>query len=222
LSRYTLSLVCLLLLLIAGAPAARPDDGPALSADTGWQHVDEKEGVTLYSRTRLGSAIKEFKGTGEIDAPPGTVEKVLADVSNYPSFMPYVAESRAVAQEGDEVVTYQRLNVPFVSNRDYTVRVEHGTTKGADGEMIYRDAWQTANEAGPAERRGVVRVKVNEGSWLLEPAGPGGNSTQATYQIYTDSGGVLPAFLANRASQMIIPRLFEAIRKQARDPKYLH
>jgi hypothetical protein len=219
LSRHILSLVCLL--LIAGGLPARTDDGPTLSADTGWQRVDEKDDVTLYSRARLGSGIKEFKGTGVIDAPPGTVEKVLADVGSYPSFMPYVTESRAVAQDGDDVITYQRLNVPFVANRDYTVRVEHGTAKGASGETIYRDEWQTDNDAGPAERRGVVRVKVNEGSWLLEPAGPGGNETQATYQIYTDSGGALPAFLANRASQLIIPRLFEAIRKQARDPKYL-
>ncbi len=218
-SRNTASLLCLL--LIAGAPLARPDNGAMLSPDTGWQRVDDKEGVALFSRSRLGSSIKEFRGTGMIDAPPGAVEKVLADVGSYPSFMPYVTESRAISQAGGEVMTYQRLDVPFVANRDYTVRVEHGTALGPGGEMIYRDTWQTANQAGPPERHGVVRVKVNEGSWLLEPAGPGGSSTQATYQIFTDSGGVLPAFLANRASQMIIPRLFEAIRKQARDPKYL-
>jgi len=220
LSRSSLSLLCLC--LIVGAPLARPDDGPSLSADTGWERVDAKDGVTLFSRARLGTGIKEFKGTGIIDAPPGTVERVLADIGSYPSFMPYVTESRAVAQAGSEVITYQRLNVPFVANRDYTVRVEHGTTKGSGGEMIYRDTWETDNDAGPAERHGVVRVKVNEGSWLLEPSGPGGAATQATYQIYTDSGGVLPAFLANRASQMIIPRLFEAIRKQSRDAKYGH
>ncbi len=68
----------------------------------------------------------------------------------------------------------------------------------------------------------MVRVKVNEGSWLLEPAGPGGESTRATYQIFTDSGGAIPAFLANHASQLIIPKLFEAIRKQALDAKCQH
>jgi hypothetical protein len=120
------------------------------------------------------------------------------------------------------MVAYQRLNVPFVANRDYTVRVEHGTTRNASGVMIYRDTWQTDNDAGPPQLPGTVRVKVNEGSWLLEPAGTDGNSTQATYQIFTDSGGVIPAFLANRASQLIIPKLFDAIRKQAHDPKYQH
>ena len=130
--------------------------------------------------------------------------------------------SGALSQDGTDEVTYQRLNVPFISNRDYTVRVEHGTAKAAGGVMIYRDTWQTANEAGPPERHGTVRVKVNEGSWLLEPMGPDGASTQATYQIFTDSGGVVPAFLVNRGSQIVIPRLFEAIRKQVHDPKYQH
>jgi len=216
--RHTVPFACVLLLTCA--PLARTDEGPILSADTGWQHIDDKEGVSLYSRVRIGTGVKEFKGTGVIDASPETVERVLADVSRYPSFMPYVTESRAISDDGNEVLTYQRLNVPFVANRDYTVRVEHGTTRGAGGGLTYRDTWQTANDAGPAERHGVVRVKVNEGSWLLEPAGPNGDSTQGTYQIFTDSGGVVPAFLANRASQTIIPRLFEAIRKQARDPKY--
>jgi hypothetical protein len=220
LSKSTALFLCLL--LIAAAPAAYPDGGPMLSADTGWQRVDDKDGVTLYSRTRVGSSIKEFKGTGAIDAAPATVEKVLNDVHSYPDFMPYVTESRTISDDGSVAVTYQQLSLPFVEDRDYTVRVERGKTKGAGGVMIYRDSWETANEAGPPERHGVVRVKVNEGSWLLEPTGPDGASTQATYQIYTDSGGALPAFMANRASQIVIPKLFEAIRKQARDPKYLH
>lgn len=219
-SRCTVSLV--FLLLFTGAPLARPDEGPTLSADTGWQQVEEKDGITLYSRARLGSGIKEFKGTALISAPAGTVEKVLEDIGSYTNFMPYVTEARLISQDGNEVVTYTRLNVPFVSNRDYTVRVEHGTARGPGGIMIYRDTWQTANEEGPAERRGIVRVKVNEGSWLLEQSSPDGDATQATYQIYTDSGGVVPAFLVNQGSRIVIPRIFEAIRKQAQDPKYGH
>lgn len=220
LSRHTASLLCLL--LIAASPTARPQQAATLSADTGWQRVDDREGVTLYSRVRGGTGIKEFKGTGMISAPPAAVEKVLEDVSGYTVFMPYVSEARVISQSGNETITYQRLNVPFVANRDYTVRVDRGTTKGANGVTIYRDTWQTANDAGPAERHGLVRVKVNEGSWLLEPAGPAGDTTQATYQIFTDSGGALPAFLANRASQTVIPKLFDAIRKQVQEPKYLH
>jgi len=205
-------------LLFIGARLGRADDGPTLSADTGWQRVSEKDGVTLFSRSRVGSSIKEFKGTGVISAAPGAVEKVLQDVGDYPTFMPYVTEVRVISRDDGNFLVYQRLNVPFVSDRDYTLRVEHGITNGPGGVIIYRDTWQTADEAGPPPRRGTVRVRNNEGSWLLEPVG--GTSTQATYQIYTDSGGVIPAFLVNRGSQIVIPRLFDAIRKQVQDPKY--
>jgi hypothetical protein len=162
LSSRTVPLV--FLLLIASASLARPEDGATLSADTEWQRVAQKQGVTLYSRTRVGVGFKEFKATGLIDAPPATVEKVLGDVAAYPGFMPYVTESRVISQDGGNIVAYQRLNVPFVANRDYTVRVEHGIATDAGGVMIYRDTWQTANDEGPAERHGIVRVKVNEGS----------------------------------------------------------
>jgi ribosome-associated toxin RatA of RatAB toxin-antitoxin module len=220
LSRYILPLLCLVLL--AGPPLARPAGSPSLSADTGWQRIDEKSGVTLYSRTRVGTPIREFKGVGLIDAPPATVQAILDDVASYPQFMPYVVISRIISQAGNDDVTYQLLDIPFVSNRDYTVRVNHGTARNADGALIYRDTWQTDNDAGPPQEPGIVRVQVNEGSWLLEPAGPAGDSTQASYQIFTDSGGVIPAFLANRGSQVIIPRLFLALRKQALLPKYQH
>jgi hypothetical protein len=38
--------------------------------------------------------------------------------------------------------------------------------------------------------------------------------------IYTDSGGMIPSFIKNTGSQIGIRKLFAAIRKQVRDPKY--
>jgi hypothetical protein len=78
--------------------------------------------------------------------------------------------------------------------------------------------WSPANELGPPEKKGVVRVKICEGQWLLEP--DGATSTRATYLIYSDTGGVIPSFIANRVSLTGIGRLFAAIRKQVKDPKY--
>jgi hypothetical protein len=61
-------------------------------------------------------------------------------------------------------------------------------------------------------------VKLCEGSWLIEPSGP--NQTRATYSICTDSGGALPAFVANAASEIGIRKIFTAVRKQVKLAKY--
>ena len=62
-------------------------------------------------------------------------------------------------------------------------------------------------------------MTLSEGSWLLEPAA--GGRTLATYSVFTDSGGSIPAMVANRAGKSAIPRIFAAVRKQTQLPKYL-
>jgi len=187
------------------------------SDDAPWT-VAAKDGETVvYERPRSGSALQEFKGVGPIEAEPLVVKRVLDDVTEYPRFMPYVVEARVLSRDANSRVTYQRLSPPLVGNRDYTIRVDY-ETRTTGGLLSFLNRWHVANELGPAEKRDVVRVKVTEGSWLLEPSGPG--RTLATYRIFSDCGGSLPTGLANRASKSAIPRLFAAVRKQARLPKY--
>src|SRR4029079_19652724 len=91
-------------------------------------------------------------------------------------------------------------------------------SKTVEKGISYTTRWETANEFGPPEREGIVRVKLCDGGWLLEPLGP--NLTRATYTIYTDSGGVIPAFVKNVGSQIGIRKIFTALRNQVRNPKY--
>jgi hypothetical protein len=84
--------------------------------------------------------------------------------------------------------------------------------------LVFASHWSPANELGPPEKKGVVRVKICEGKWLLEP--DGAIKTRATYFIYTDTGGFIPSFIANRISLTGITKLFAALRKQVKDPRY--
>lgn len=177
--------------------------------------ISNKEGVALYRRQR--PLTNESRAIGEIAASTGIVHAVIDDLESYASFMPYTVECRVLKRDGNSVVAYQRISAPLTSDRDYTVRVR-STLKPVEGGTIYSSRWETDNGAGPPEKAGVVRVKLCEGSWLLEPAGP--NATRATYTIYTDSGGAIPAFIKNTGSQIGIRKLFAAVRKQARAPKY--
>jgi hypothetical protein len=189
----------------------------AVDANDGWKLATKSSDITIYSRIRAGSSLKEFKAVGEIDATSHAVHGVIEDFENYPSFMPFMVECRLIQRESDSIVGYQRLSPKLCQDRDYTLRVWKKSWPTADG-VVYSSWWLAANELGPAQKKGVVRVKTCEGSWLLEP--DGANKTRATYSVYTDSGGAIPALIANHVSQIGIGRLFTAVRKQVKDPKY--
>ena len=184
---------------------------------SGWTVAVRDNDVAIYCRPHPGSPLKEFKAVGPVDAPSQAVSAVIDDFQNYPKFMPSVTECRLIRKEGDSIVGYQRLSPKVCADRDYTLRVWKESWRAPDG-LVFMSHWSPANELGPPEQKGVVRVKLCEGKWLLEPEGV--TKTRATYSIYTDTGGFIPSLIANRVSLTGIKRLFAAIRKQVKDPRY--
>lgn len=199
-----------LLALLLPAPHAHAKDG--------WEETSKSDGLVIYKRDRAGTDFKEVKAIGVIRAPSWVVKNVIDDKARYKEFMPYTKASTVIKAERDSVVTYQRLDAPIISNRDYTIRVKDESRRLPDGRIVYKSAWSSANHLGPKEVDGVVRVKVNEGYWLLEEQGP--NTTKATYYLYTDPGGSLPSFIVNAANSQAIPDLFKAIEGQAQGDRY--
>jgi len=161
--------------------------------------------------------LKEFKAVGEIAAPSRAVCAVIEDVDAYPSFMPYMAECRLLRRESDSLLSYQRISPKICSDRDFTLRTYKTSWPGVAG-LVYSNRWEAANALGPPKKPGVVRVEFCQGSWLLEPSGAG--RTRATYSVYTDTGGLVPPFIANHFSQSGIGEIFTAVRKQVQEPKY--
>ena len=182
-----------------------------------WKLAKQTGGVAIYSRPHPGSHLKEFRAIGEIEASSDAVHKVIDDVEAYARFMPYTAEARVIKRNQKSIVTYQRVAPKIVSDRDYTVRIEKKSWPANNG-IAYLSEWKPANDQGPAEKPGIFRIKLVNGYWLLEPNGP--NKTRATYFVFTDSGIVVPPFLANTISETGITKLFAAVRKQVKKPRY--
>jgi hypothetical protein len=204
-------------LLVCGSNGFGNDFSSSVSPKDGWKVADDSRDVMIYSRPHADSNLREFKAIGEIDAPSYAVGAVIDDFENYPKFMPYTLECRLIKREGQCVIGYQRLSPKICQDRDYTLRVSKKSWFGPKG-LTYLSEWQTANDLGPAEQKGVVRLKVCNGNWLLEPDGPA--KTRAIYSIYSETGGVIPAFIANHGSLTAIKKLYAAIRKQVKEPKY--
>jgi hypothetical protein len=206
-----------LILFVSGSNTFAADFSSSVNPKEGWKLTSDAKDVVIYSRQHADSNLKEFKAIGFIDAPASAVHAVIDDFENYPKFMPYTLECRLIKREGDSVIGYQRLSPKIIEDRDYTLRVSKKSWSGPKG-LTYLSQWQTANELGPPEQKGVVRLKVCNGTWLLEPDGPA--RTRATYSIYSETGGFIPPFIANHASLTGINKLYAAIRQQVKEPKY--
>ena len=204
--------------LLAGFTGRTVADEPSpAKAGEGWTEVMKKPGLEIYSRDKKDSHVKEYKATGDIVAPAWVVKNVIDDVETYPKFMPYVTESKVLSRTANWLVTYQRFSTPLVKDRDYVLRIINESRPAPGGGTVYCNKWKAGIDAGPPETPGVVRVKVNEGYWLMEPSG---EKTRATYMIFIDPGGTIPAMVINYGNKNAIPKLFAAVQKQAEDKKY--
>ena len=186
---------------------------PCQGAEFGaWDNVGSKDGVSLSQRQNTKSGLNEYRAVGTVDAPVDEVLEVLENVKDAPEFMPYVKSVKLIDSTPGRQIFYQRIQPPFVTDRDYTLTFV--TTKRDSPEgPAYRLTWVTANEKGPAVQEGVVRVEVNEGYWDLEPT-DGGKATKLAYSVYTDIGSGIPPFLLKKGNAIALPKLFKAIRKR--------
>jgi len=187
-----------------------------------WSKAAQEGGITIFTRDKPGTDIKEVKATGTVDSPPFACMNVVEDLGNFKDFMPYTKESKILGRDGDKVVfSYQFLSLPLINDRDYSLRIVDESPAAPPGKepAYYKSAWTPANNKGPAPRDGVERVKINTGHWRFDPV-DGGKRTKVTYYLFTDPGGMIPAFIANRANTQAIPAMFEAVGKQSKLPRY--
>lgn len=187
----------------------------AQTGETGWQKSADTDGVTVYSRERKDNSIRELKAVGVINAPPQTVWKVLRDYPNYKNTMPYMKSSNVIGVEEGGKITYlySIVSAPLISQRDYVLKITDDSD-WQDGKGFLKSSWTAANDKGPPETKNMVRIKVNEGSWKLEPKDDG-KRTLATYYLFTDPGGSVPRWMVNKANGSAVPNVFRALKKHS-------
>lgn len=183
-------------------------------AEEAWKTVAEKPYVVKV-RARPGSEAKDVWAEGELAASAADVQAVLRDVDAYRRWMPYVKESRLLKDLPDEgQLTYTKLDLPVVSSRDYICNVVLESKLAEDGSGVFAQRWQATPDAIP-QRRGTVRIRLNEGSWRVEPRGEG--KSHAVYRFTVDPAGSIPGFLARMGQKDAVEDTFRAVEKRARE-----
>ncbi|MCK5688912.1 cyclase [Myxococcota bacterium] len=179
-----------------------------------WEEVQNDEGITVWTRDVPKSNIREVKATAIVNLPLKKIAGVILDVPHYTEFMPYVEKAKIMSKgSGTVEYQYQLIDPPFVDERDYTLK-----TQTEDKGKSWRHYWTQANSKGPAKNEDVVRVEICDGEWTLIEEGP--SKTKLTYWLYTDPGGSIPSWIANKANKTSVPALLDAVRNRAANPKW--
>lgn len=200
--------VCLISSTLLHAQTTRP-----------WVLKKDDGKVKIYTREKPGSDINEVLGKTTMAVPPWVLMNVITDFGNYKDFMPYTTRSKIIKTVGKTVHSYQFLDIPVLSNRDYVIAVTDVSYRNQKGNLVYKTEWVPSNELAPALPDDTVRIQINEGHWTLESQ-QAGKATLLSYYLYTSPGGSVPTWAANKGNTDALPNMFEAIEKHSRLKKY--
>lgn len=185
---------------------------PAFAGEE-WETVATGK-ITVKARNKSGTAIREIWAEGDMNAPALDIQSTILDPEAYTKFMPYVKECRYIGKteaDGTKYV-YTKLDLPMVSPRDYVVKVTTPRKVADDGTGVFENRWESAWDKIPT-RSNVVRLKINEGSWVVTPKD--GSSSHVVYKFTVDPGGMIPSFAANMGNKSGITDTFKAVEKEA-------
>lgn len=168
----------------------------AAQADSGWQLRHEEVNLQVYSRPHAGSSIEEFRGVTRVQASLGSVIALLQDADFNRHWVYRSGGATIIASEGIATTwVYGVVDAPLpIRDRDTVVRFD--LKQDPVSRVITIDIVNQADYIPLVED--LVRVPEFGGFWRLEPQGEGW--VGVTYQVYGDSGGWVPLWLANFAA----------------------
>jgi hypothetical protein len=203
---FKTSIIALLLLAFPAAGALAQELTPFAQTleSEGFEEIDQEFGVKAYKDP--DSDVIRIAAQGRFAAKPKDVFRAVLDYENQVGKIKRVSETRILEKGPGWMLVYQRLNLPIISDRDYTLYV----TWGAEGDILWVNF--RSSYMGPEERDGIVRVIEHYGSWQMKPVA-NGRYTLARFQVRIDLAGSLPKWLARSGAGDELPELFQNVRR---------
>ena len=87
-----------------------------------WERVADRDGVVVERRSVEGSSVLEVRATAHSPLPPAVIMATLWKQNEYCEFVPYLKRLDVLQDGGDTKLVYEQINVPFVKDRDVTLR----------------------------------------------------------------------------------------------------
>lgn len=161
-----------------------------------WKQVRDRNGIKVYNRRIEGINFKEFMGEVEIEADIDLIMEIFDDVelgNKWIENVDYVERIEKISKDEGYTYTYSKAPWP-VKDRD---AVAHSVIIRDLEKNEIRVIQQGAPEKVPY-KKDVVRVESLSSSWVFIEKEDG--IVHVRYQVLTDPGGRLPAWLINKVS----------------------
>ena len=155
----------------------------------GFKKVDQVDGIQVEEREVKGSSWAELRFTSTADE---TAERLCAAAFSDGKFDPKEPglKTREVLEETEnERFTHDVINTPVFSDREYVAHTRREKKGDGSGDVTVGLA---NDRVDPVD--GLVRVPKLSVLWRFTP-GEGGKA-KISYQIHTEAGGSIPAFMA--------------------------
>lgn len=184
-------------LVVLAAVLAALGANPA-AADEPWQACKVKDAgkddLSLEKRSVPESKFMEYRAqvTSRLSAE-AILKTIWGNLTDPP---PSVIKQRQILRKSaTEIVMYDQVRTPVVSDRDYTLRlwIERDPAGTVHLKM------HTVNDLGPPPAEKHVRIPMIRGEWTLQPRPEGG--ARVTFQCFSEPGGSVPAFMVRGAQQ---------------------
>ncbi len=160
--------------------------------NTDWELAKDKDGIQVYTRLEEGTDVKAYKAITEVQTDMKTLEKLIEDVDNYPSWHASATACNLIKQLDQNIFYYHYYtDLPYpLTDRDIVLK---STKKVISNRSIsYQfictpDFFQEINDC--------IRIKKGWGKWKLTSL-PGGK-IQVIFQFLGDPGGNIPTWVVN-------------------------
>ncbi|MET0344019.1 MAG: START domain-containing protein [Polyangiales bacterium] len=217
-SRWAMSLLVLAISAQSPSLVVRAEPPPAsaqpASKDTGWEQIDDDEGIKVWKHEVPGNDLPGFRGQVVVDAAPRAIIDVIEDWKRHTEWMHRCAESTELKDLGvGTKVMYNRTNPPWpVWDRDVILETKLDISE--DKNTITLSFRNIKSDLRPVPDK-VIRMPRLLGYYRLVRLGE--KQTKVTYQVEADPGGSLPRWLAVRVARDLpfetLSRLRARVRK---------
>jgi hypothetical protein len=163
----------------------------ASSNDSKWFIEEDKDGITVLSRSVAYSKFKELRGTMTVNTRTESLVELMENIQACPKWLHNCKEGKVLKEINPpaERINYNVIKAPWpLNDRDIVFRSKVSLSKSTNTVKIILHG----EEAFIPPQNGRVRVKSFKGHWIFTPqkgySEINGGNVNIEYQLISDPG----------------------------------